>query len=271
VLALLTPVAAAAVILPLIATEPVELFKTPIPVDARTEPLIVTAPLPKFPTPYAVALLPPVTVPVMFTDPVVPGLPLYTQMPDEVVPPVQLPMIVAVPLEALNIALEFAPKQLPVIVVVPLLLFVTATPFKDDPLVQFPVIESVPLLVFITAPKTVVALAALAPVMLPTILAVAGEAAVNCRQFTFTVALLCVTFAVNVTPEFRMKSPVPALLNSVQVTFAVIVTVCVVEALASSAAPGTMPPTQVAPALKLPVAAERISAIFYRPFAKINS
>lgn len=223
VLALLTPVAAAAVILPLIATEPVELFKTPIPVDARTEPLIVTAPLPKFPTPYAAALLPPVTVPVMFTPPVVPRFPLYTQMPDEVVPPVQLPMIVAVPLDALNIALEFDPKQLPVIVVVPLLLFVTATPLKDDPLVQFPVIESVPLLVFITAPKTVVALAALAPVMLPTILAVDGEAAVNCKQFTFAVALLCVTLAVNVTPLLSVNMPVPALLNSVQVTFAVMV------------------------------------------------
>jgi len=161
----------------------------------------------------------------MLTDPVAAAVPLYTQMPDEVVPPVQLPMIVTVPLDALNIALEFAPKQLPVIVVIPLLLFVTALPFKDDPLVQFPVIESVPLLVFITAPKTVVALAALAPVMLPTILAVDGEAAVNCKQFTFAVALLCVTFAVNVTPEFRMKSPVPALLNSVHVTFAVIVTV----------------------------------------------
>jgi len=144
----------------------------------------------------------------MLTDPVAAAVPLYTQMPDEVVPPVQLPMIVTVPLDALNIALEFAPKQLPVIVVIPLLLFVTALPFKDDPLVQFPVIESVPLLVFITAPKTVVALAALAPVMLPTILAVDGEAAVNCKQFTFAVALLCVTFAVNVTPEFRMKSPV---------------------------------------------------------------
>ena len=267
VLTLVTPTAVDAVMLPVIVTRPVELLKTPIPVDARTEPLIVTAPLPKFPTQYAVALLPPVTVPVMFTPPVVPGLPLYTQMPDEVVPPVQLPMIVTVPLDTLYIALEFAPKQLPVIVAVPLLLFVTAMPFKDDPLVQFPVIESVPLLVFITAPKTVVALAALAPVMLPTILAVAGEAAVNCKQFTFTVALLCVTFAVNVTPELRIKSPVPALLNSVQVTFAVIVTVCVVDARASSAAPGTIPPTQVAPALKLPLAAERISAIFYRPFA----
>jgi hypothetical protein len=267
VLELVTPAAVEAVMLPVIVTEPVELLKTPIPVDAKTEPLIVAAPLPKFPTPYAVALLPPVTVPVMLTDPVVAAAP-YTQMPVEVVPPVQLPIIVAVPLEVLYIAIEFAPKQLPVIVVVPLLLFVTAMPFKDDPLVQFPVIESVPLLVFITAPKTVeFQLVELAPVMLPTILAVAGEAAVNCRQFTFTVALLCVTFAVNVTPEFRMKSPVPAFESSVQVTFAVIVTVWVVEALASSAAPGTMPPTQVAPALKFPLAAERISAIFYRPFA----
>ena len=92
-------------------------------------------------------------------------------------------------------------------------------------------------------------------------LAVAGNAAENVKQLTEVVVLLCVTFAVNVTPLLRTYVPVPALLNSVQVTLAVMVTVCVVEALASSAAPGTMPPTHVAPALKFPVAAERMSAI----------
>jgi hypothetical protein len=158
------------------------------------------------------------------------------------------------------------PVTLPVMVIVPVLLLIAPIAVDALPPVTLPVIVNAPDEVLFTAPKTVVD-ATVAPVTLPTILAVAGEAAVNCRQFTFTVALLCVTFAVNVTPELRIKSPVPALLNSVQVTFAVIVTVCVVDALASSPTPGTMPPTQVAPALKLPLAAERISAIFYSPFA----
>jgi hypothetical protein len=38
------------------------------------------------------------------------------------------------------------------------------------------------------------------PVTFPTIVAVAGEAAENDKQFTARVALLFVTFAVNVTP-----------------------------------------------------------------------
>jgi hypothetical protein len=108
---------------------------------------------------------------------------------------------------------------------------------------------------------------AVPPVTFPTIVDVAGDAAENDKQFTAKVVLLCVTFAVNVTPLLRMYVPVPAFESSVQVTLAVIVITCVVEALASSAAPGTMPPTHVAPALKFPVAAERISAIFYSPFA----
>ena len=126
-----------------------------------------------------------------------------------------------------------------------------------------PVIVSVP----VPLKKTAVAPDTPPPVGFPTMLAVAGDAAEKAKQGEDAVADLFVTFAVNVTPLLRTYVPVPALLNSVQVTFAVIVTVCVVEALASSAAPGTMPPTQVAPALKFPLAAERISAIFYRPFA----
>jgi hypothetical protein len=105
------------------------------------------------------------------------------------------------------------------------------------------------------------------PVQFPTTDPTAGETAVNCRQLREPVVVLFVTLAVSVTPSFSVKMPVPALESSVQVTFAVIVITCVVEALASSAAPGTMPPTHVAPALKFPVAAERISAIFYNPFA----
>jgi hypothetical protein len=125
-----------------------------------------------------------------------------------------------------------------------------------------PVTDNAPVPVFATAAEGFGDPA----VMFPTMLAVAGDAAENVKQLE-EVRLLCVTFAVNVTPLFRTYVPVPAFESSVQVTFAVIVITCVVEARASSAAPGTTPPTQVAPALKLPLAAERISAIFYNPFA----
>jgi hypothetical protein len=71
--------------------------------------------------------------------------------------------------------------------------------------------------------ETAFATATLPPVQVPTMLAdVAPE---NVKQFTEAVTLLCVTFAVNVTPLLRTYVPVPALLNSVQVTFAVIVIV----------------------------------------------
>jgi hypothetical protein len=56
-------------------------------------------------------------------------------------------------------------------------------------------------------------------------LAVAGDAAENVKQFTEVVELLCVTFAVKVTPLLRTYVPVPAFESSVHVTFAVIVTV----------------------------------------------
>jgi hypothetical protein len=139
----------------------------------------------------------------------------------------------------------------------PVELLKTQFEFATDPPITLPVIFNVPEPECNTAPPD----PTLADVQVPTMLAVAGDAAENVKQFTEVVELLCVTFAVNVTPLLRTYVPVPALLNSVQVTFAVIVITCVVEALASSAAPGTMPPTQVAPALKFPVAAERISAI----------
>jgi hypothetical protein len=64
---------------------------------------------------------------------------------------------------------------------------------------------------------------AVPPVTFPTIVAVAGVAAENDKQFTARVTLLCVTFAVNVTPLLRTYVPVPAFESSVQVTFAVIV------------------------------------------------
>jgi len=57
------------------------------------------------------------------------------------------------------------------------------------------------------------------PVKFPTIVAVAGDTAEKDKQLTLAVVVLFVTFAVNVTPLLRTYVPVPALLNSVQVTF----------------------------------------------------
>jgi hypothetical protein len=63
------------------------------------------------------------------------------------------------------------------------------------------------------------------PVTFPTIVAVAGETAEKDRQLTLTVVVLFVTFAVNVTPEFKTNVPEPAFEISVQVAFAVMVIV----------------------------------------------
>jgi hypothetical protein len=110
-------------------------------------------------------------------------------------------------------------------------------------------------------PATGEALAAAPPVTFPTIVAVAGDTAEKVKQLTLMVVVLFVTFAVKVTPLWRTYVPVPAFEISVQVTFAVIVIVCPVDALASSPTVGTTPPTQVAVELKLPVAADSMSAI----------
>jgi len=169
VLAFVTPVAAAAVIFPVIVTEPVELFVTPAEVDAVTFPII---------------------------------------------------LIVAV--ELLNTALELvaAPAvKFPVMFVMPVELLTMQFEFVTDPPIIFPVIVNVPEPDCNTAPPD----PALAAVQVPTMLAVAGDAAENVKQFMEAVELLCVTFAVKVTPLLRTYVPVPALLNSVQVTLAVIV------------------------------------------------
>jgi hypothetical protein len=171
-----------------------------------------------------------------------------------------LPVIVTIPVVELltpKAPLPAPPVMLPVIVTVPVLAFWTPTEEVPAPADTLPVMARLPVEVFTTA----CAEETVPPVQVPTIVAVAGDAAVNCRQFRVTVVDLLVTFAVSVTPLFSVKMPVPSLDNSVQVTFAVIVIVCVVDALASSAAPGTIPPTQVPPALKFPVANERMSAI----------
>jgi hypothetical protein len=131
------------------------------------------------------------------------------------------------------------------------------------PPTTFPCTINVPVEEFSIAPVPATAepLDATPPVTFPTIVAVAGDTAEKDKQLTLAVVDLFVTFDVKVTPFCRTYVPVPAFESSVQVTFAVIVITCVVEARASSPTPGTMPPTQVAPALKFPVAAERISAI----------
>jgi hypothetical protein len=77
----------------------------------------------------------------------------------------------------------------------------------------------------------------------------------------FVDALFC-TFAVRMTPLFMTNVPVPALLTRSQAVVAVMVTVWPVEAWASSPMVGTTPPTHVAVALKLPVAADTMRAIF---------
>jgi hypothetical protein len=72
---------------------------------------------------------------------------------------------------------------------------------------------------------------------------------------------LLVTLAVSVTPLASVKMPVPALLISSQVASAVIVMVWPLAACASSPTPGTTPPTHVASALKLPLAADTMRAM----------
>jgi hypothetical protein len=183
--------------------------------------------------PYAVEeTVPPTTVPVIFIFPV--EL-LFAPFETLAEPPEQIPVIFIFPVEALFTPKALAalpPFEFPVIFNVPDDVFATATAEETDPARQFPTIE-----------------------------AVAGEAAVNCRQLREVVVDLWVTFAVSVTPIARVKMPVPSLETSSQVVSTSIVTVCPVLARASSPTPGTTPPVQVAPALKFPVPAEVIRAM----------
>jgi hypothetical protein len=70
-------------------------------------------------------------------------------------------------------------------------------------------------------------------------------------------------FAVKVTPSFNTNRPLPVavFVTASQATFAVIVIVWPVAARAVSPTPGTTPPVHVAVALKLPLAAEVMSAM----------
>jgi hypothetical protein len=181
----------------------------------------------------------------------------------------QLPVMFKIPVDALFAAkaLELLPPvQFPVIFSVPVEMFAAAcelvVPVPVPP-VQFPVIFSVPLDPLFTARELFTD-----PVeMFPTMLDMAGAADENCKQSRSVVALLWVTFAVSVTPAFSINNPVPAFETSSQVTSAVMVIVWPVAACASSPTPGTTPPTHVAPALKLPLAADTMSAMAYSPFA----
>jgi hypothetical protein len=122
---------------------------------------------------------------------------------------------------------------------------------------QFPVMFKVPVDELFTA----LAVETVPPVQFPTIKPCAGDAAVNCKQSRLVVADLFVTLAVSVTPSLSVKMPVPVLETSSQVVLTSIVTVWPVLARASSPTVGTTPPVHVAPALKLPVAAEVMRAM----------
>ena len=193
VLELVTPAAVEAVMLPVIVTGPVLALLTPVAAAASTLPVIVKAPAPLLVTPAEVDA---VTLPMTLMVPVEELKAAPALVTD---PAVKFPVIFTVPVEELRMQFEL----------------ITEAP------ITFPVTLNVPDPEHNTAPPD----PAVAPVQFPTMLAVAGDAAENVKQFTERVALLCVTFAVNVTPEFKIKVPVPAFESSVQVTFAVIVTV----------------------------------------------
>jgi hypothetical protein len=217
----------------------------------------LTVPVVEFKTPTAPEAVPPVAIPTMLQVPVEPLLPPLELPP---VPPVTFPVMFTVPVAAFLTPIEkfpLPPVQFPVTFKIPVETFSAEYEFAPDDAEQFPVMVKVPVDAF-TAP---IAVLTVPPVTFPTIDAVDGEAAVNCRQLREAVADLLVTLAVSVTPSFSVKMPVPALETSSQVTLAVMVTVWPVAARASSPTPGTTPPVHVAPALKLPLAAEVMRAM----------
>lgn len=211
-------------------------FEPPTPAltwPAVTVPMTERVPVELLFAPYETEPPNPVAFPVTF---IIPVEKLFTPCEPVDVPPVTFPVTFTVPVELLNNATAPLPKVPPT---------------------QFPVIVSVPVPKFATARDAELLL----PVNVPTIVAVAGVLAENSKQFVAAVALLFVTFAVSVMPSLRTNFPVPALLISSQVVLTLIVTVCPVEARASSPVVGTTPPVQVAPALKLPLAAEVMRAM----------
>ena len=197
----------------------------------------------------------------------VPVLLLTAPFAEDEVPAKQFPVMFIWPVELLNTDAEpfkDPPVQSPVIFTIPVEEFLTAftkeLPKVPLPPMQFPVIDKVPVPKLLTAvPFNVL------PVHTPTIVAEAGTFDKNSKQLPAAPALL-VTFAVSVMPSLMTNFPVPALEISSQVVLTSIVIVWPVEARASSPTPGTTPPVHVAPAEKLPLAAEVMSAMAYSPF-----
>jgi hypothetical protein len=224
---------------PVIVSVPVEILFTPATAEAVTLPVMVTDPVETLFTPKLPVEVPPVTLPIILSVPPVVAFCAPNELP-EFCPPVTPPVvvIVIVPLEALFTAPELVPWP-PITLPVPVIV--------TEP-VEVLFMPKLPLL-------------AAEPVTLPTTNPTAGEAALNCRQWRPPVADLLVTLAVSVIPSLRVKMPVPALDTSSQVALAVMVIVCPLLARASSPTVGTTPPTHVAVALKLPLAADTMSAM----------
>jgi hypothetical protein len=207
-------------------------------------------------------MLPPKTLPVKFT---VPPAVLFAPLLSPAPPPVAFPVILNTPVDALFapyavlLLKEPPPTTFPVIFNVPIEELFAPIDVWPGSLAaeQFPVMFSVPEEVFAaaTAPFTV------PPVQFPTIYPTAGEAAVNWTTLRLVVVDLAVTLAVSVTPSLSVKMPVPALETSSQVVLTSMVIVCPVLARASSPTVGTTPPVHVAPAEKLPLAAEVMRAM----------
>jgi hypothetical protein len=181
-------------------------------------PVIFNCPVLALVAPYALAGLPPVAVPIRFNVPLDELFMPYVKI---ALPPVALPVSVRVPAAfcAPIELFELPPVALPVILTIPEPVLLTALQLPALPPKRFPVIVKVPV-ELLTTPRLC---DTVPPVMFPTMLAVAGEAEEKVKHATTVVNPLCVTFAVNVTPLLRTYVPVPALLNSVQVTLAVIV------------------------------------------------
>lgn len=187
-------------------------FVTPAAVEAVIFPVIVAGPVLAFETPVAAAA---VTLPTMIKVPaLLLNAPLFAA--DKTFP---LMVNVPVPTEAFPAPPPVLPVAFPVSVTDPDEPCTIPAALLKLPPIAAPVTDNAPVPVFTTPP----AAATLPPVQVPTMLAVAGDAAENVKQFMEAVTLLCVTFAVNVTPLFRTYVPVPAFESSVQVTFAVIV------------------------------------------------
>jgi hypothetical protein len=230
-------------------------------VPALTFPVTVKVPVLAFE--IAELTLPPVHAPTIVTAP---ALELFTPGDPVFAPPVIFPVTVTEPVLELVIPGAFVqapPVIFPVTVTEPVLELVTpAADVPSPPLKILPVIDNAPVPVFTTPALKLLA----ANVILPTRLQAAGEFCVK-RTAKLPDPPPATTLAVSVIPSEIVNVPVPALLTVVQVVLTSIVIVWPVLARASSPTPGTTPPVHVAPAEKLPLAADVMRAMAYSPFA----